>query len=57
MRLRKKYALAWTVLAIGGLVVFFKPEQMGEWTAFGGMILTAFGIADVADKKLNGGQY
>lgn len=55
--MKKKYALAWAIFAVGAVLVFVAPTQLGGWTTFGVTMLGTFAAADVADKKLNGGTY
>lgn len=57
MRTRKKYIMTWAVFLVGSAIAFRSGANLGEWTAFSVMLLGTFAAADVADKKLNGGQY
>jgi hypothetical protein len=58
MEVKKKYMMAWAVFVVGAYeTVFNGAASLGQWTAFGTMILAVFSAADVADKKLNGGKY
>lgn len=57
MRVKKKYLLAWAIFLVGSVVALRGETGLGEWTAFGTFLLSAFAASDVADKKLNGGQY
>jgi hypothetical protein len=49
--------MAWAVFGVGAVLAFQTGATLGEWTAFGVMLLAAFAASDVADKKLNGGAY
>lgn len=56
-RFRKKYILTLCVFCAGTTIAVLSDASLGEYTAFATMLLGTFGMADVADKKLNGGQY
>lgn len=54
---KKKYALTWFLTLVGTAIAFMTGAGLGEWAAFTTLILATFSAADVADKKLNGGNY
>ena len=56
-RFKKKYTLA-LLFWVSGTALAFKVESgLGEYTAFTAIVLGLFKVADVADKRLNGGKY
>ena len=55
--MKKKYTMAWAVFLVGAYVAVTGDASLGDWNAFGVILLSAFAAADVADKKLNGGKY
>jgi hypothetical protein len=57
VKLKKKYTMTWAVFAIGSVIAFRTNADLGAWTTFGTFLLAAFAVSDVADKKLNGGDY
>lgn len=57
MMSKKKYALSLAIFVVGSALAFKTGAGLGEYTAFATMLLGTFALADVADKKLNGGSY
>lgn len=55
--LRKKFAITLIVLIVGAILALKTGAALGEWTAFGTLVLGTFAASDVTDKKLNGGSY
>jgi hypothetical protein len=51
-RFRKKYTLTLLLWASGTALAFYGGAGMGEYTAFATLLLSAFGAADLVDKKL-----
>ena len=54
---KKKWLLTVGLFAVGTFIALYTHATLGEWTMFGTFLLGTFGIADVTDKKLNGGAY
>jgi hypothetical protein len=55
--MKRKYALAVFCTLFGSAIAIRTGATLGEWTIFAVSMISAFGVADVADKKLNGGTY
>jgi hypothetical protein len=56
-RFKKKFALACMFWFTGTYIAISAESQLGEYTAFTTIVLALFKASDVADKKLNGGNY
>lgn len=51
-RFRKKYTLTLLLLAVGGVHSFYFAWEAGSVIAFATLLLSAFGAADLVDKKV-----
>ena len=51
----RKLLLTYVVFIVGSVIAFSADATLGEYTAFATIILTAYGVVNVTDKKLNGG--
>ena len=54
---KKKWALTVYCTLIGTAVAVMTDASLGDWSVFALAMIGAFGVADVSDKKLNGGAY
>ena len=57
MAMKKKFSLILLLWASGTTIAFVTSASLGEYTAFATLLGSLFAAADVADKKLNGGNY
>lgn len=55
--MKRKYAITCFCTLFGALIAIKTGSNLESWTLFAVSMIGAFGIADVADKKLNGGTY
>lgn len=55
--MKRKYALAVFCTLFGAVIAWKTGSSLGDWTIFAATMIGTFGVADVADKKLNGGTY
>jgi hypothetical protein len=55
--MKRKYAITVFCTLFGAAVAIKTGATLESWTLFAVSMISAFGIADVADKKLNGGNY
>ena len=54
---KKKWALTVYCTLVGTVIAILNAATLGAWSLFALSMIGAFGAADVADKKLNGGSY
>lgn len=54
---KKKWSLTVYCTLVGTILAFVTGATIGAWSLFALAMIGAFGSADVADKKLNGGMY
>ena len=54
---KKKWALTVFCTLVGTAIAIRTNATLGEWSVFGLAMIGVFGVADVSDKKLNGGTY
>jgi len=54
---KKKWFLTVFCTLVGTVIAFLTGATLGQWATFSLAMIGAFGAADVADKRLNGGKY
>lgn len=50
--MRKKFSLVLLLWVAGTVLAFMSGATLGEYTVFSATLLSAFGVADLVDKKL-----
>jgi hypothetical protein len=54
---KKKWALTLFCTLVGTGIAVVTKADLAAWGAFSLLMIGVFGVADVTDKKLNGGKY